>query len=35
MYDQPELFEAQNIFWQLVHAQIDGFPKILSRYFSP
>ena len=35
MYDQPELFEAHNKFWQLMRGQIDGFPKILSRYFNP
>ena len=34
MYDRPELFEAHNRFWQLVHEQIDGFPKILSRYIT-
>ena len=35
MYDRPELFEAQNKFWQLVHEQINGSPKILSRNISP
>ena len=35
MYDRPELFEAHNKFWQLVRREIDRFPKILSRYFSP
>ena len=35
MYDRPELFEAFNRFLQLVHEQIDGFPKILSRYINP
>ena len=34
MYDRLELFEAHNKFWQLVHDQIDGSPKILSRYIS-
>ena len=35
MNDRPELFEAHNKFWQLVRREIDRFPKILSRYFSP
>ena len=35
MYDRPELFEAHNKFWQLVHEQINGSPKILSRNISP
>ena len=35
MYDRPELFEAHNKFWQLVHEQITGSPKILSRNISP
>ena len=35
MYDRPELFEANNKFWQLVHEQITGSPKILSRNISP
>jgi len=34
MYDRLELFEAHNKFWQLVHHQIDGSPKILSRYIN-
>ena len=35
MYDRPELFEANNKFWQVVHKQITGSPKILSRNISP
>ena len=35
MYDRPELFEANNKFWQVVHEQITGSPKILSRNISP
>ena len=35
MYDRPELFEAHNKFWQLVHEQLTGSPKILSRNISP
>ena len=34
MYDRPELFEAHNKFWQLVHKQIVGSPEILSRNMS-
>ena len=35
MYDRPELFEAHNELWQLIHEQIVGSPKILSRNISP
>ena len=35
MYDRPELFEAHNKLWQLVHEQIVESPKLLSRNISP
>ena len=35
MYERPELFEAHNNFWQLIHEQIVGSPKILSRNIAP
>ncbi len=35
IYERPELFEAHNRFWQIVHEQIDGSSKILSRYNAP
>ena len=31
MYERPELFEAHDNFWQLIHKQIDGSPQKLSR----
>ena len=34
IYERPELFEAHNRFWQIVHEQIDGSPKIVSRNIS-
>ena len=35
MYDRPKLFEAHNKLWQLIHEQIVGSLKILSRPISP
>ena len=35
IYERPELFEAHNRFWQIVHEQIDGSSKVLSRYITP
>ena len=35
MYDRPELFEAHNKLWQLIHEQIVGSLKILSRNITP
>ena len=35
MYDRPELFEAHDKFWRLIHKQIIGSPKILSRNIAP
>ena len=31
MYERPELFQAHDNFWQLIHKQIDGSPQKLSR----
>ena len=35
IYERPELFEAHNRFWQIVHEQIGGSSKILSRLYYP
>ena len=31
MYERPELFQAHDDFWQLIHKQIHGSPQKLSR----
>ena len=31
MYERPELFQAHDNLWQLIHKQIDGSPQKLSR----
>ena len=31
MYERPELFQAHDNLWQLIHNQIDGSPQRLSR----